>query len=154
MINKERQGDYLGRCVQVIPHITDEIKSRIRQVAQKSRADIVICEVGGTVGDIEGLPYLESIRQFKNELGRNDAVNIHVTLIPYLEAGGELKTKLTQHSIAELRSIGIQPEMIVCRTSRPLTKEARGKIALFCDVPPERVIEGVDAHSILSLIHI
>jgi len=151
VIRKEREGDYLGRCVQVIPHITDEIKSRIRQVAQKTRVDILICEVGGTVGDIEGLPYLEAIRQFRNDVGRQNALNIHVTLIPFLESGGELKTKLTQHSVAELRSIGIAPDLIVCRTSRPLTKEARGKIALYCDVAPENVVEGMDAASIYDV---
>jgi len=151
VIAKERQGDYLGRCVQVIPHITDEIKNRIRQVAQKTRADIVLSEVGGTVGDIESLPFLEAVRQFKIDAGRGNAINIHVTLIPYLGASGELKTKLTQHAIAELRSIGIHPEMLVCRTSQPLTKEARQKIALFCDVEQEHVIEGLDSPSIYDV---
>jgi CTP synthase len=151
VIEKERRGDYLGRCVQVIPHVTNEIKARIKLVAAKTRVDILICEVGGTVGDIEGLPYLEAIRQFRNEIGRDNALNIHVTLIPYLQAGGELKTKLTQHSVAELRSIGIQPDLILCRTSRPLTKEARAKVALYCDVPPEHVIEGIDVVSIYDV---
>jgi CTP synthase len=151
VIEKERHGDYLGRCVQVIPHVTDEIKNRIKVVAQKSRADILLCEVGGTVGDIESQPYLEAIRQFKIESGRENVINIHVTLIPFLDAAGELKTKLTQHSVAELRSIGIQPEMIVCRTSRALTKEARAKIALFCDVPSEHVFEGINAASIYDV---
>ena len=151
VIAKERQGEYLGRCVQVIPHITDEIKSRLRALTAKARAEIVICEVGGTVGDIEGLPYLEAIRQFRNEVGRGNALNIHVTLIPYLHASGELKTKLTQHTVAELRSIGIQPDLIVCRTRQPLTKEARSKIALFCDVAPEHVVEGIDSISIYDV---
>jgi len=151
VIEKERQGEYLGRCVQVIPHITDEIKSRVRLLAQKTRVDILICEVGGTVGDIEGLPYLEAIRQFRNEVGKGNVLNIHVTLIPFLAAGGELKTKLTQHSVAELRSIGIQPDLILCRTSRPLTKDARAKIALYCDVEPEHVIEGMDCLSIYDV---
>ncbi len=151
VISKERNGDYLGRCVQVIPHITDEIKSRIRKVTQKTRVDILICEVGGTVGDIEGLPYLEAIRQFKNEAGRGNVLNIHVTLIPYLGAAGELKTKLTQHTVAELRSIGIHPEVIVCRTSKPITKDARAKISLYCDVEPSHVIEGIDAASMYDV---
>jgi len=151
VIAKERQGEYLGRCVQVIPHITDEIQNRLRQLAQKARPDILICEVGGTVGDIEGQPYLEAIRQFRNEVGRGNALNIHVTLIPFLEASGELKTKLTQHTVAELRSIGIQPDIIVCRTRRPLTKEARGKIALYCDVAAENVVEGIDCTSIYDV---
>ncbi len=151
VIEKERHGDYLGRCVQVIPHITDEIKNRIKLVSQKTRADILLCEVGGTVGDIESQPYLEAIRQFKIESGRENVINIHVTLIPFLDAAGELKTKLTQHSVAELRSIGIQPEMIVCRTNRPLTKEARAKIALFCDVSQEHVFEGLTATSIYDV---
>jgi CTP synthase len=151
VIEKERHGDYLGRCVQVIPHITDEIKARIKQVASKTRVDILICEVGGTVGDIESQPYLEAIRQFRVETGREHTLNIHVTLIPFLDSAGELKTKLTQHSVAELRSIGIQPEMIVCRTSRGLTREARNKIALFCDVKQENVIEGINATSIYDV---
>jgi len=151
VIRKEREGDYLGRCVQVIPHITDEIKSRVKQVAQRTRADIVLCEVGGTVGDIESLPYLEAIRQFKKEAGRENTVNIHVTLIPYLAAGSELKTKLTQHTVAELRAIGIQPDLIVCRTSKPITRDVRAKIALYCDVEPSHVIEGIDAASIYDV---
>jgi CTP synthase len=151
VISKERTGDYLGRCVQVIPHITDEIKSRIRHAAGKSRAEIMIVEVGGTVGDIEGLPFLEAIRQFKNEVGHANALNIHVTLIPYLESGGELKTKLTQHTVIELRSIGLSPDIIVCRTARHLTRDVKQKIALFCDVQPECVIEGIDAPSIYDI---
>ncbi len=151
VIAKEREGEYLGRCVQVIPHITDEIKARLRLLGMKTRAEIVICETGGTIGDIEGLPYLEAIRQFKNEVGRSNAINIHVTLIPYLESGGELKTKLTQHSVAEMRGIGIQPDIIVCRTARPMNKEVKSKIALFCDVQPEHVIEGRDSDSIYDV---
>jgi CTP synthase len=151
VIRKERAGEYLGRCVQVIPHITDEIKNRIRQVASKTRAEVVLCEIGGTVGDIESQPFLEAIRQFRKEAGRGACINIHVTLIPYLQSGDELKTKLTQHSVAELRGIGVTPDIIVCRTSRPLTKEARAKIALFCDIAPECVVEGLDAESIYDV---
>jgi CTP synthase len=151
VISKERTGDYLGRCVQVIPHITDEIKSRIRTAAGKSRADIVIVEVGGTVGDIEGLPFLEALRQYKNEVGHANALNIHVTLIPHLESSGELKTKLTQHTVIELRSIGLSPDIIVCRTSKHLTRDVKQKIGLFCDVQPECVIEGIDAPSIYDI---
>lgn len=151
VIQKERQGDYLGRCVQVIPHITDEIKERMRLAAQKSRAEIVIVEIGGTVGDIEGLPYLEAVRQYRKELGYQNSLNIHVTLIPHLESSGELKTKLTQHSVAELRGIGLSPDVIVCRTARALNKEVRQKIALFCDVQPECVVEGIDAPSIYDV---
>jgi CTP synthase len=151
VIAKEREGEYLGRCVQVIPHITDEIKSRLRLLALKTRAEIVICEIGGTVGDIESQPFLEAIRQFRNEVGRGQVVNIHVTLIPYLESGGELKTKLTQHSVAEMRGIGIQPDIIVCRTARPMNKEVKQKIALYCDVQAEHVIEGLDSDSIYDV---
>ncbi len=153
VIRKEREGegDYLGKCIQVIPHITNEIKNRIRQVASKTRADIVIVEIGGTVGDIESQPFLEAIRQFRKEAGRGNCVNIHVTLIPYLESGGELKTKLTQHSVAELRGIGISPDIIVCRTSRPLNKDVRAKLSLFCDIDVENVIEGLDAESIYDV---
>ena len=151
VIAKEREGQYLGRCVQVIPHITDEIKARIKLAGQKTRVDIVICEIGGTVGDIESLPFLEAVRQFKNDVGKENALNIHVTLIPYLSGSGELKTKLTQHAVSELRSIGIRPEMLVCRTQIRLTKEVRSKIALFCDVEPEHVIEGLDALSIYDV---
>ncbi|MDQ3023703.1 MAG: CTP synthase [bacterium] len=151
VISKERTGEYLGRCVQVIPHITDEIKSRIRTAAGRSRAEIVIVEVGGTIGDIEGLPFLEAIRQFKKEVGHTNTLSIHVTLIPHLESSGELKTKLTQHTVIELRSIGLSPDIIVCRTSKRLTRDVRSKIALFCDVQPECVIEGIDAPSIYDI---
>jgi len=148
VIMKERRGDYLGKCVQVIPHVTNEIKHRITVAARKSRADVVVVEVGGTVGDIEGLPYLEAIRQYRNDIGRDTAINIHVTLIPFLHPGGELKTKLTQHSVKELRSIGIQPDLILTRTHVPITPEMKDKISLFCDVPGECVIEGLDVDSI------
>lgn len=151
VIEKERAGDYLGKCVQVIPHVTDEIKRRISLVARHSRADVVIVEIGGTVGDIEGLPFLEAIRQFRNEIGRDNAINIHVTLIPFLHPGGELKTKLTQHSVKELRSIGIYPDLLLVRTHHPITEDMRNKISLFCDVPPECVIEGLDVQSIYDV---
>jgi CTP synthase len=153
VIRKERtgEGDYLGKCIQVIPHVTDEIKNRLRQVAGKTRSEIVLCEIGGTVGDIESLPFLEAIRQFRKEMGRDNCINIHVTLIPFLEAGGELKTKLTQHSVAELRSIGIAPDLIVCRTSQPLNRDVRAKLSLFCDIAPENVIEGLTAESIYDV---
>ena len=151
VINKERQGDYLGGTVQVIPHITDEIKSRIKAAAQEEDLDVVITEIGGTVGDIEGLPFLEAIRQMKVEVGRHSVMYIHVTLIPYLEMGGELKTKPTQHSVKELRSIGIQPDIIVCRTEKPLARDLKEKIALFCDTDYEAVIENLDADSIYEV---
>ncbi len=151
VIEKERAGDYLGKCVQVIPHITDEIKRRIQLVARHTRAEIVIVEIGGTVGDIEGLPFLEAIRQFKNEVGKDNAINIHVTLIPFLHPGGELKTKLTQHSVKELRSIGIYPDLLVVRTHHQITDDMRNKISLFCDVPRECVIEGLDVQSIYDV---
>ena len=151
VIRKERAGDYLGKCVQVIPHVTDEIKRRIRLVASHTHADVVIVEIGGTVGDIEGLPFLEAIRQFRNDVGRDNAINIHVTLIPFLHPGGELKTKLTQHSVKELRGIGIYPDLILVRTHLGITEEMRNKISLFCDVPPECVIEGLDVPSIYDV---
>ncbi len=151
VIDKERRGDYLGKCVQVIPHVTNEIKRRIPIAARESRADIVMVEVGGTVGDIEGLPYLEAIRQFRNDVGRGNAVNIHVTLVPFLHPGGELKTKLTQHSVKELRSIGIQPDLILMRTHVPINEDMRGKISLFCDVPGECVLEGLDVENIYQI---
>jgi CTP synthase len=151
VIDKERRGDYLGKCVQVIPHVTNEIKRRIPIAARESRADIVMVEVGGTVGDIEGLPYLEAIRQFRNDVGRGNAVNIHVTLVPFLHPGGELKTKLTQHSVKELRSIGIQPDLILMRTHVPINEDMRSKISLFCDVPGESVLEGLDVENIYQI---
>ncbi len=141
VINKERRGDYLGGTVQVIPHITNEIKECIQRAAQDPRVDIMITEIGGTVGDIESLPFLEAIRQMKTDLGRENVCYIHVTLVPFLERTGELKTKPTQHSVKELRSIGIQPDSIVCRTEHPLSQEFREKIALFCDIKAREVIE-------------
>lgn len=143
VIEKERRGEYLGQTVQVIPHITDEIKRRIHEVAEEWGADVTIVEIGGTVGDIEGLPFLEAARQFKLDVGADNVLYLHVTLIPTV-AGGELKTKPTQHSVRELRSIGIQPDGLVCRTPQPLTEEMRRKISLFCDTPQEAVFEAVD----------
>lgn len=145
VIAKERRGEYLGSTVQVIPHITNEIKERIARLARDPERDVVITEIGGTVGDIESLPFLEAIRQFRNDVGRGNVVYIHVTLVPFINTSGELKTKPTQHSVNELRSIGIQPDIIVCRSDRPLSKELRQKVALFTDVPSEAVISCVDA---------
>ncbi|MBI4539449.1 MAG: CTP synthase [Gemmatimonadetes bacterium] len=149
VIMKERRGDYLGSTVQVIPHITDEIKASIRRVAPNH--DVVITEVGGTVGDIEGLPFLEAIRQFRQEVGRDRALFIHLTLVPYISAAGELKTKPTQHSVRELMEIGIQPDIIICRTEKPLGREVKRKIALFANVEPEAVIEAVDVDTIYDV---
>jgi CTP synthase len=151
VIQKERAGEYLGQTVQVIPHLTDHIKSRIRAIAKQDSADIAIIEIGGTVGDIEGQPFLEAIRQMRRELGAGNSLFIHVTLIPYVGPSGESKTKPTQHSVRELRNIGIQPDILLCRTTRPLTKEMRDKLSLFCDVAPEAVIEGLDTKSIYEL---
>ncbi len=151
IISRERKGDYLGGTVQVIPHVTNAIKDRIKQVAEESGADLVIVEVGGTVGDIESLPYLEAIRQLRTDLGRDDVMYVHVTLVPYIGAAGELKTKPTQHSVKELRSIGIQPDVIVCRASVPVSRDMKDKIALFCDTDPDAVIQNVDADSIYEV---
>ena len=151
VINKERRGDYLGGTVQVIPHITNAIKERVFLVGQQDNADIVITEIGGTVGDIESLPFLEAIRQVKKEVGRNDVLYIHVTLVPYISAAGELKTKPTQHSVKELRSIGISPDIIVCRSEKPISKEMREKMAMFCDVDPDAVIQNLTAKSIYQV---
>ncbi len=151
VLSKERKGDYLGSTVQVIPHITNEIKQRVYDVAAADNADVVITEIGGTVGDIESLPFLEAIRQVKKEVGRNDTLYIHVTLLPYIGAAGELKTKPTQHSVKELRSIGIQPDILVCRTEQPITKDMREKIALFCDVDVNAVIENRTASTIYEV---
>lgn len=151
VITKERKGDYLGGTVQVIPHITNEIKERIHRVAKESQADVVIVEVGGTVGDIESLPFLEAIRQFKNEVGRDDVMYIHVTLMPYIGAATELKTKPTQHSVKELRSIGIQPDVIVCRSQKPISEDLKAKIALFCDIDKNAVIPNMDAKTIYEV---
>lgn len=151
VIAKERRGDFLGSTVQVIPHITNEIKERIYKVGRESQADIVICEIGGTVGDIEGLPFLEAIRQFRTDAGRENTVYVHVTLVPYISGSGELKTKPTQHSVAELRSIGIAPDVIVCRSSKPISGDMKDKIALFCNVDREAVIQNLDTESIYAI---
>jgi CTP synthase len=149
VITKERRGEYLGSTVQVIPHITDEIKAAIRRAAPEH--DVVITEIGGTVGDIESLPFLEAIRQFRQEVGRENALFIHLTLVPYISASGELKTKPTQHSVRELMEIGIQPDFLVCRTERPLTDAIKRKIALFCNVEPGSVVESRDAPTIYQV---
>ncbi len=149
VINKERRGDYLGKTVQVIPHITDEIKAAMRRLADG--VDVVIVEIGGTVGDIESLPFLEAIRQFRLELGRGNALNVHVTLVPYIKAADELKTKPTQHSVRELRAIGIQPDILLCRTDRDLPEDMRKKIALFCNVAPDQVIAALDVPTIYEV---
>ena len=143
VIEKERRGDYLGKTVQVIPHVTDEIKAAVRKLAAPD-VDVVITEIGGTVGDIEGLPFLEAIRQFALDVGKQNCLYIHLTLIPYLKAAGEAKTKPTQHSVGQLRQIGIQPDILVCRTEREMTKDMADKIALFCNVEPAAVIEERD----------
>jgi CTP synthase len=151
VITRERRGDYLGATVQVIPHITDEIKRRMWNIAKTGRYDVIIVEVGGTVGDIEGGPYLEAIRQFTLDVGRRNAINIHLTLIPYIKAAGEIKTKPTQHSVKTLLEIGLQPDILICRTEKPLTKELKNKIALFCNVETRSVIEGRDVKSIYEV---
>lgn len=151
VISKERKGDYLGGTVQVIPHITNEIKESIHRVARHNGTDVVIVEIGGTVGDIESLPFLEAIRQLKSDVGKDNVMYIHVTLVPFLKAAGEAKTKPTQHSVKELRSIGIQPDAIVCRSERPLSKDMEEKLALFCDIDKEAVIQAVDAESIYEV---
>lgn len=147
VLAKERRGDYLGKTVQVIPHITDEIKRRIRELGENSGADVLLTEIGGTTGDIEGLPFLEAIRQFQLEAGPGNVLIMHVTLIPYIKAAQELKTKPTQQSVAKLREIGLQPNVLICRTELPLDKEVREKLALYCNVPLEAVIEGGDVEN-------
>ncbi len=149
IITKERRGDYLGATVQVIPHVTDAIKSFITE--GNDNVDFVLCEIGGTVGDIEGLPFFEAIRQLGNELPRGHTVFIHLTLVPFIPSAGELKTKPTQHSVKELRSIGIQPDVLLCRTDRPLPRDERRKIALFCNVRPEAVVQALDVSSIYEV---
>jgi CTP synthase len=152
VILKERRGDYLGKTVQVIPHVTDEIKNRIREVSEESKADVVITEIGGTTGDIEGLPFLEAIRQFILEVGAQNVVNVHVTLVPYIRAAGELKTKPTQQSVSKLREIGLQPQVLLCRTEYPLDPELRQKLSMFCNVSPRGVIEARDVkHTIYEM---
>ena len=151
VINKERRGDYNGGTVQVIPHITGEIRERIHRVAANSGADVVIGEIGGTVGDIESLPFLEAIREFRGDVGRHDIAYVHVTLLPYIGTSGELKTKPTQHSVKELRSIGIQPDVLVCRSDRSISDELKRKIGGFCGVHSEAVIQALDADSIYAV---
>ncbi|MBN1143725.1 MAG: CTP synthase, partial [Bacteroidales bacterium] len=144
VINKERRGDYLGKTVQVIPHITDEIKKRIKLLGGRNKYDFVITEIGGTVGDIESLPYIEAVRQLKWEMGDQNVLNIHLTLVPYLHASGELKTKPTQHSVKLLLENGVQPNILVLRTERELSTDLRKKVALFCNVDSDSVIQSID----------
>ena len=151
VLNKERRGDYLGGTVQVVPHITNEIKGRIRKVTAEQHCDVVICEIGGTVGDIEGLPFLEAIRQFRKEVGRDNCLNIHVTLVPHLDTTKEFKTKPTQHSVKELRAIGIHPDIIICRSAQPLSPELKEKISLFCDVAKDAVIGLADVPNLYEV---
>lgn len=151
VINKERRGDYLGATVQTIPHITNEIKARIKKATQQFKPDFIIAEIGGTIGDIESLPFIEAIRQFRSEIGFGNSVSIHVTLLPYLPTSGELKTKPSQHSVTNLRSYGIQPEILVCRTTKPIPKKEKEKLALFCSVPQDAVIECKDMKSIYEV---
>jgi CTP synthase len=151
VINKERRGEYNGGTVQVIPHITNEIKQRIERVAKNTNPDVVITEIGGTVGDIESLPFLEAIRQFRKTVGRGNVIYMHVTLIPWIPSAGELKTKPTQHSVKELRSIGIQPDILICRCFEPIPHEIKEKLSEFCDVPVESVMGAPDAQSIYEV---
>lgn len=151
VIKKERRGDYLGGTVQVIPHITNEIKDQVFRAGKATNADVVITEIGGTVGDIESLPFLEAIRQIKNEVGRDSVMYVHCTLVPYIKAAGEMKTKPTQHSVKELRSLGIQPDIIVLRTEEKVSKEQKEKIALFCDIHEKAVIEMPDADTLYHI---
>lgn len=151
VISKERHGDYLGKTVQVIPHITDEIKRRIKLLGSKNKLDVVITEIGGTVGDIESLPYIEAVRQLKWELGTTNSAFIHLTLVPYLSASGELKTKPTQHSVKVLLENGIQPDVLVLRTEKTLSQDIRRKVALFCNVEPEAVVESIDVKTIYEV---
>lgn len=151
VITRERRGDYLGATVQVIPHITDEIKRHIVAVNSERQYDIVICEIGGTVGDIEGLPFFEAVRQFRFDVGRDNCINIHLTLVPYIQSSGEIKTKPTQHSVMTLREIGIIPDILLCRTTQHLTEEVKKKIALFCNVSPNAVVEAIDCPTIYEI---
>lgn len=151
VINKERKGNYLGACVQIIPHITDEIKAMVRKMAKKTQAEVVMVEVGGTVGDIESQPFLEALRQLRNEEGHDNVMFVHVTYVPYLRAAGEFKTKPTQHSTKELRSTGITPDMIICRSELPIDTHLKDKIAHFCDVDNKAVINAPDVHSIYEI---
>lgn len=151
ILNKERKGEFLGATVQVVPHVTDAIKQRIRDVSKGKRIDVVITEIGGTVGDIESLPFLEAVRQFRHEVGRENSLFVHLTLVPYIKAAGELKTKPTQHSVGTLREIGIQPDILLCRTEKKLSKGMKDKIALFCNVEEAAVIEARDVRSIYEV---
>lgn len=151
VLNKERRGDYGGKTVQVIPHITNEIKERLLRSSKERDLDVIITEIGGTVGDIESLPFLEAIRQIKYDVGKDNVMYIHVTLVPYISAAGELKTKPTQHSVKELRSLGIQPDLLICRTEKHIDEELKAKIALFCDLDPSEVIENTDVSTIYEL---
>ncbi|KZE46783.1 CTP synthase [Rossellomorea marisflavi] len=151
VLKKERRGDYLGGTVQVIPHITNEIKERVYRAGRETNSDVVITEIGGTVGDIESLPFLEAIRQIKSDVGRDNVMYIHCTLVPYIKAAGEMKTKPTQHSVKELRSLGIQPNVIVVRAEMPMTQDMKDKIALFCDIDKHAVIEATDADTLYSI---
>src|SRR6185369_12560275 len=151
VITKERKGEYLGKTVQVVPHITDEIKRNILQLGETNQFDFIITELGGSVGDIESLPFIEAVRQVKWEIGPNNAIVIHLTLIPYLKAAKELKTKPTQHSVRMLSQEGVHPNVIVCRTEQPLNDELKKKIALFCNVKPNAVIEAMDASTIYEV---
>jgi CTP synthase len=151
VLKKERRGDYLGATVQVIPHITNEIKEKVFRAGRETHADVVITEIGGTVGDIESLPFLEAIRQIKSDVGRDNVMYVHCSLIPYLKAAGEMKTKPTQHSVKELRSLGIQPDVIVVRTEMPVSQDMKDKLALFCDIPANNVIEAPDADTLYAI---
>src|ERR671939_1236149 len=151
VIEKERRGDYLGKTIQVIPHITNEIKEAVRAVAEKDKPDVVIVEIGGTVGDIESLPFLEAIRQMGNEEGKENAIFVHVTLVPFIAAAGELKTKPTQHSVRDLMQIGIAPDILLCRSDRQLSRDLRSKIALFCNVKESAVITAMDVDTIYEV---
>ncbi|MBI4343328.1 MAG: CTP synthase, partial [Candidatus Omnitrophica bacterium] len=151
IITKERRGDYLGATVQVVPHVTDEIKRSITKLAAGNDVDVIIVEVGGTVGDIEGLPFLEAIRQLRNEVGRGNAINVHLTLVPYIKAADELKTKPTQHSVGKLREIGLQADILLCRTETLFSEGVRNKIAQFCNVEPEAVIQALDVKDVYEV---
>ncbi|MDD5568131.1 MAG: CTP synthase, partial [Candidatus Omnitrophica bacterium] len=151
VISRERRGDYLGKTIQVIPHITSEIKDRIKKVAEVSAAEIILIEIGGTVGDIESLPFLEAARQFELDMGEDNVLYIHLTLVPYIRVADEIKTKPTQHSVGTLREIGIQPDILICRTEKALSEDIKEKISLFCNVRKEAVIESRDVESIYQI---
>ncbi len=151
VISRERRGDYLGKTIQVIPHITDEIKARVKKAAEASGADIALVEIGGTVGDIESLPFVEAARQFRHDMGYENVMYVHLTLVPYIKTAGEIKTKPTQHSVGTLREIGIQPDVLICRTEKPLEDDVKEKISLFCNIKKESVIEARDAETIYQI---